>query len=500
MRWGLYHQPTEKTVKKLMANADAVLGNPLVAEVVDRARIEFGRDNLFDFPAKLNTLVHRVASAGDLVFVVRWIFAQMLDKRVKDPFSDRELDGKIGVVTQCHWQRSYVAHLLQEHVAIFAKPESAVSAGAGQGGERQNLWAQARNCLQDPLALREQINRSVTWLQSLPNKPMRLAVAHVADLYRNYYASELKGALAQVVGPAAYKPEKFQAAERVKHRFTTDFEAAAKSYRLEIGFATAADQDPKADPTAASAEAEKKKAEDKSGKALAASAGDKQEFRAEVEARVRKDLQARLVVLTKDGGHPELQASVTSTELYQNLLSTGCRFMGVYDPKNARLCDVFTGEGWAQREPTLDETDLQLFVDTMSHIMKPGMDFCWLFSGRLEQSEKGIKDVITKKGWKYKQFTTVMDYKAMQKYYWRRQRGLANSRTVEKLFLCWLAPHAQAHAARALVCGRRISPLRGGHEQSASGRSKGLGLRRQDRAGGQSAAHGGRPGGVGCSS
>ena len=48
VRWGLYHQPTEKTVKKLVANADAVLGNPLVAEVVDRARIEFGRDNIFD--------------------------------------------------------------------------------------------------------------------------------------------------------------------------------------------------------------------------------------------------------------------------------------------------------------------------------------------------------------------------------------------------------------------------------------------------------------------
>ena len=66
VRWGLYHQPTEKTVKKLMANADAVLGNPLVAEVVDRARIEFGRDNRFDFRAKLNTLVHRVASAGGI--------------------------------------------------------------------------------------------------------------------------------------------------------------------------------------------------------------------------------------------------------------------------------------------------------------------------------------------------------------------------------------------------------------------------------------------------
>ena len=94
-----------------------------------------------------------------------------------------------------------------------------------------------------------------------------------------------------------------------------------------------------------------------------------------MEARVRRDIQARLVVLTKDGGHPELHASVTSTELYQNLSSTGCRFMGVYDPKNARLCDVFTGEGWAQREPTLDEPDLQMCVDTMSNIMKPGGGF-----------------------------------------------------------------------------------------------------------------------------
>ena len=440
VRWGLYHQPTEKTVKKMMANADAVLGNPLVAELVDRARIEFGRENHFDFPAKLNTLVHKVSTPGELLFLVRWIFAHMLAKRVKDPFSDRELDGKAGVVAQCLWQRSYVAHFLQEHAVIFAKPESAVSADADAGSERQNLWAQARNCLQDPLALREQINRSVTWLQSLPNKPMRLAVAHVADLYRNYYASELKGALAQVPGPAAYKPEKFQAGERVKHRFTTDFEAAAKSYRLEIGFATGADEEAKADPTAASAEADKKKAEDKHGKGLAASACDKQEFRAEVEARVRKDLQARLVVLTKDGGHPELHASVTSTELYHNLLSTGCRFVGIYDPKNAKLCDVFTGEGWAQREPALDESDLQMFMDTMANIMKSGMDFCWLFSGKSEPNANQIKDMITKKGWKYKQFTAVMDYKAMQKYYWRRQRGIANSRTVEKLFLCWVGP------------------------------------------------------------
>ena len=38
-KWG-------KTVRKHLLNADAVLGNSLVAEILDRARVEFGRDNL----------------------------------------------------------------------------------------------------------------------------------------------------------------------------------------------------------------------------------------------------------------------------------------------------------------------------------------------------------------------------------------------------------------------------------------------------------------------
>ena len=42
-------------------NAEVVLGLPAVAEILDRARIDFGRDNLFYVPSKLHTLVHRSA-------------------------------------------------------------------------------------------------------------------------------------------------------------------------------------------------------------------------------------------------------------------------------------------------------------------------------------------------------------------------------------------------------------------------------------------------------
>ncbi len=111
--------------------------------------------------------------------------------------------------------------------------------------------------------------------------------------------------------------------------------------------------------------------------------------------------------------------------------------MGVYDPKNARLCDIYEGELLTQREPAADEADLQLFCETMHNIMKPGVDVCWIMGGRHESNTKIIKDAISKKGWKSKEFLMVHDYKGMQRHYWRRQRGLANSRTAEKLFICW---------------------------------------------------------------
>ena len=67
----------------------------------------------------------------------------------------------------------------------------------------------------------------------------------------------------------------------------------------------------------------------------------------------------------------------------------------------------------------------------------------------------------------------------------------------DKLYLCW-RPLAQELATGALVRGLRISPLRGGHEQGASGRTKRLCFCREVRAGNQFAAHGGRPNGLGC--
>ena len=50
------------------------------------------------------------------------------------------------------------------------------------------------------------------------------------------------------------------------------------------------------------------------------------------------------MTLVAEGTHIEIKNSVTQTRLYQNL-TEAATCMGFYDVKNAKLCNVFEGEG-----------------------------------------------------------------------------------------------------------------------------------------------------------
>ena len=68
-------------------------------------------------------------------------------------------------------------------------------------------------------------------------------------------------------------------------------------------------------------------------------------FRIQCEKHCLGELEARLVSIVAEGSHVANIASVTNTRLYQNMFpSVSC--MAVYDVKNARLCNIFEGEGY----------------------------------------------------------------------------------------------------------------------------------------------------------
>ena len=51
-----------------------------------------------------------------------------------------------------------------------------------------------------------------------------------------------------------------------------------------------------------------------------------------------------MVLLVAEGSHAEIKASVTTTRLYHHL-TEAVPCMGFYDVKNAKLCNIFEGNG-----------------------------------------------------------------------------------------------------------------------------------------------------------
>ena len=67
-------------------------------------------------------------------------------------------------------------------------------------------------------------------------------------------------------------------------------------------------------------------------------------FRTKCEHHCAREREARRVSLLAAGSHTELRASLTKTRLY-NILSENVSLMAFYDVKNARLCNIYEGEG-----------------------------------------------------------------------------------------------------------------------------------------------------------
>ena len=127
----------------------------------------------------------------------------------------------------------------------------------------------------------------------------------------------IKGALS---GNAASKWNwnNFMDCERPKKRF-------AEGFRLAYGKLVASTVSVcECESNAEEKEQSEKTEEEKKKVAASASSGPTKDeklmtFRQDCEAYVDRELQARLVVLTNDGQHPELHNAVTGCRLYHNL-------------------------------------------------------------------------------------------------------------------------------------------------------------------------------------
>ena len=92
--------------------------------------------------------------------------------------------------------------------------------------------------------------------------------------------------------------------------------------------------------------------------------------------------------------------------------------------------------GLLQREPLIDEEGLKNFMQVSNGLMKEGIDSCWILPGKVKSNAAKVEKQINNVGWKFETFFGIYDHKKMAVYgYWRREKGLANSKKLEPFFL-----------------------------------------------------------------
>ncbi len=67
-------------------------------------------------------------------------------------------------------------------------------------------------------------------------------------------------------------------------------------------------------------------------------------LRSQCEQHCARELEARMVLVVAQGTNNDIQTTVTNTQLYQ-ILTMDASVMDFYDVKNAKLCNIYEGEG-----------------------------------------------------------------------------------------------------------------------------------------------------------
>ena len=90
------------------------------------------------------------------------------------------------------------------------------------------------------------------------------------------------------------------------------------------------------------------------------------------------------------------------------------------------------------REPILDDFDFTRFVSTVEPLLRPGRDVLWVVVGRTESNLPKIRKILAAAGLTFETFYLCYNTKQLSSFgYWRRQRGLANSKSLEIALYCY---------------------------------------------------------------
>ena len=102
-------------------------------------------------------------------------------------------------------------------------------------------------------------------------------------------------------------------------------------------------------------------------------------------------------------------------------------------------CWRWGGTGLTHREPLVDETHVECFVQTVLPLLKPSRDIVWILCGRTKSNVPKLEKILDKYQMRHEEFSLCYNTKQMAQYgYFKRQRGIANSKNLEVVLCAFL--------------------------------------------------------------
>ena len=100
---------------------------------------------------------------------------------------------------------------------------------------------------------------------------------------------------------------------------------------------------------------------------------------------------------------------------------------------------MFEGECLTHREPALHEADFERYAKSLYPLMVAGRDVLWVLRGRTDTNRtKSTRILLRKSHFVVQVFHPCYNTKQMLQFgHFQRQRGIANSRSHELLYLCY---------------------------------------------------------------
>ena len=90
VRWSLFNCPAVLTVERHLSNWATITKNVRVMALIEAALQRWGRNNLLDWPTKLQHIVNQSEEVS-LCFVVEWLYCRMWRQNKADPYSASHL-------------------------------------------------------------------------------------------------------------------------------------------------------------------------------------------------------------------------------------------------------------------------------------------------------------------------------------------------------------------------------------------------------------------------